>query len=220
MNAFIGNHIYFIVHWGQWLMVAISLLCLYLIYRLGRGHRGHLPRGLFGWLGGVFLLLVTVVSALVFARITVIKPNVLPILARLESLKGQAAPRLDYRLVASDETEAITDLEGRVVLVNFWATWCLPCRHEMPDLDRLQRSHPSDDLVVLTLSDESRDRLLAHDSEMQYTMRSGYLESFPWVDMGSERPVTFLVDRQGVVREYFTGPWDYDHFSEKLEPYL
>ncbi len=51
-------------------------------------------------------------------------------------------------------------------------------------------------------------------------MRSGYLEEFPWVDMGSERPVTFLIDRSGVVRDYFTGPWDLDFFSDEIEPYL
>jgi len=73
---------------------------------------------------------------------------------------------------------------------------------------------------VLTLSDEPRDKLVAHDVEFHYAMRNGYLTEFPWVDMSSERPLTFLVDRSGVVREYFTGPWDYDRFSSKVAPYL
>ena len=74
--------------------------------------------------------------------------------------------------------------------------------------------------AVLTPLDESRETLLAHDAEFRYAMRGGYLETLPWIDMGSERPITFLVDRDGVVREYFTGPWDYAHSSRKIEPYL
>ena len=220
MNSFIGNHIHFIAHWGQWVALGIGVVAALLIYRGVRGNRWLLPRGLLGWSGVLLLSLLTIFCGLVFARITVIKPGALEILERLDSIKGRRAPALDYQLVSDGSAESVTDLRGRVVLVNFWATWCLPCRHELPDLDRLQRQHAATDLTVLTVSDESREVLLAHDAEFNYTMRNGYLTEFPWIDMGSERPITFLLDRDGVVREYFTGPWDYDHFSKKLEPYL
>ena len=90
----------------------------------------------------------------------------------------------------------------------------------MPELDRLQRAHSTTDLVVLTISDETRDTLLEYGEGNRYSMRSGYVEEFPWVDMGSERPLTFLIDRSGTVRDYFTGPWDFDFFSNEIEKYL
>ena len=219
MNDFIGNHIRFIADWGQLITGLVAVAGLFLIYRIVRGNRFLLPRGIYGWLGCLLLVPVVLLSSLVCARITVIKPAVLTILNRLDDLEGQKAPALSYRLVSSDTPESLEDLEGRVVLLNFWATWCLPCRAEMPELDRLQQAHGSD-LVVLTLSDETRETLLAYDREHGYAMRSGYLEEFPWVDMGSERPVTFLIDRSGVVREYFTGPWDFDHFQTAVGPLL
>src|SRR5207249_2641458 len=48
----------------------------------------------------------------------------------------------------------LTDLRGRVVLLNFWATWCQPCRKEIPDLNVLQRRFKAQGLVILGIDDE------------------------------------------------------------------
>src|ERR1700724_3401066 len=54
----------------------------------------------------------------------------------------------------SGKTWAVADLQGKVVLVNFWATWCPPCRKEMPDLDALYSKFKDQGFVVLAISDE------------------------------------------------------------------
>jgi thiol-disulfide isomerase/thioredoxin len=62
-----------------------------------------------------------------------------------------AASALPY--LTQDEAEAyLSDYQGRYVLLNFWATWCAPCRHEMPALDALQRQFGGTDFVVVTLA--------------------------------------------------------------------
>ena len=90
-------------------------------------------------------------------------------------------------------------LKGKVVLVNFWATWCPPCRKEMPDLEVLYQQFRSKGLVVLAVSDEERAKVGPFIAERKY--------SFPvLLDEGrkvSEQlriegiPKTFLYDRDG-----------------------
>ena len=62
-----------------------------------------------------------------------------------------AVPELKF-VNASDKPLSLADFRGRPVLLNIWATWCLPCRKEMPSLDRLQAKFDNTKLLVLTLS--------------------------------------------------------------------
>ena len=60
-------------------------------------------------------------------------------------------------------------LRGSVVLVNFWATWCPPCRKEMPDLEKLSQRFGKQGLVILGLSDEEPDKVTAFMAQYKYT---------------------------------------------------
>ena len=78
----------------------------------------------------------------------------LALLELRESLHQEAG----LSLTALDgKTYSLAGLRGKVVLLNFWATWCPPCRKEMPDLDKLYREFSSKGLVVLAVSDEKRE---------------------------------------------------------------
>jgi len=59
----------------------------------------------------------------------------------------------------------LKDLKGKVVLVNFWATWCAPCRKEMPDLQSLYKKHKDKGFVVLAISDEDESKVKRFASE-------------------------------------------------------
>src|SRR5262245_55965702 len=63
----------------------------------------------------------------------------------------QPAPAAEFKTAAGKRL-TLADFRGRVVLLNIWATWCGPCRSEMPSLDRLQGQHRNDGLAVLTVS--------------------------------------------------------------------
>jgi peroxiredoxin len=82
--------------------------------------------------------------------------------AAMERLEADDRTRehLEFRLKdLSGRTWTISELRGKVVLVNFWATWCPPCRKEMPDLETLYGRLGAKGLVVLGISDEEADKV-------------------------------------------------------------
>jgi len=72
----------------------------------------------------------------------------------------EAVAKADFTLKDLDGKEwTLSSLKGKVVLVNFWATWCPPCRKEMPDLDALSKRYADKGLVVLSISDEEQSKV-------------------------------------------------------------
>jgi thiol-disulfide isomerase/thioredoxin len=140
-------------------------------------------------------------------------------LPRLEA--SGSAPEPEASQMAVDDSLALSDLEGRVVLVNFWATWCEPCESEMPAMERLYRALPKEEFELVAVSiDTERAAVVAFQDE--------YKLSFPIVldrdqavykayqTMGV--PESLLIDRQGRVVERYVGPkeWDAREYIERV----
>jgi thiol-disulfide isomerase/thioredoxin len=118
---------------------------------------------------------------------------------------GTDAPSL--RLTSLDgETVDLATLRGRVVVLNFFATWCPPCRAEIPDLSRFQREHP--EVVVVGVATESGDaaalRAFAAERAIAYRVvlgDDGVLGRYGV----SVLPTTYVLDREGRVGPSFVG---------------
>jgi thiol-disulfide isomerase/thioredoxin len=120
---------------------------------------------------------------------------------------GARAPEIGLKDIDGDVIR-MADLRGKVVLVDFWATWCGPCREELPFLEELQDRHEDEGFVVVGVNVD-RDRR----NMESFVRRLGL--SFPNVYDGehavagrygpSSMPTSYLVDRQGVVRHIFRG---------------
>lgn len=101
------------------------------------------------------------------------------------------------------------NLEGRVVVVNFWATWCAPCRLEMPALQELHQRYAGNGLVVLGLSTDAGGEGVVR----RFLDEQGYTFPVAMADGGVRRafgglpgiPTTFLIDRSGTVRHRVIG---------------
>jgi peroxiredoxin len=120
-------------------------------------------------------------------------------MAKLES-DDQARQKADFTLRDIDgKNWTLHDLRGKVVAVNFWATWCPPCRKEMPDLDTLYKRFKDQGFVVLAISDEDiskvRPFIAAHDFTYPILLDPGGSVHKLYVVEGI--PQTFVYDREG-----------------------
>ena len=126
---------------------------------------------------------------------------------------GKVAP--DFQLPDLAEQEVrLSDYRGKVVFLNFWATWCKPCKEEMPSMEVLYREFKDDGLVVLAVS---IDRVTTKDDIPPFVKSMDL--SFPvLVDSWGQTdkryklmgvPETYIIDREGVLREKVIGPRDW-----------
>jgi cytochrome c biogenesis protein CcmG/thiol:disulfide interchange protein DsbE len=122
---------------------------------------------------------------------------------------GEIAPTysvttLDGAVVSS------ADLRGKVVLVNFWATWCLPCRAEMPLLEGMWKRHAADGFVLLGFSTDRSgvDGVRQFVGERSISYPVAIVGPDVEAAFGGVRgiPTSFLIDREGLVRHRVVGP--------------
>ncbi len=220
MEDFIGNNAKFIVEWGQIITASIIIISIFLLYVLVKNNKYYQPKGFFGYLKAIILIVLILLSGLVFTKVTSIKPRMSSVLDGLEELYNKPAPPFDFYLLEDDSKKNISDYKGKLVLLNYWATWCAPCLKEMPELNKLQNKYQDQGLIVIALSDEDKERLLKYSSNHPFSVTPAYSKEFNWADIQSERPMTFLIDREGVIVDYFTGGYDFDFFESKIINYL
>lgn len=122
------------------------------------------------------------------------------------------APVPAYRAVGLDgDSVSLDQHRGKVVLFNIWATWCHPCRDEIPELRALQAKYGSRGLELIGVSVDAD----GSDDVIQSFMRDFEMEYPVWRDPGERVstqflvvgvPATFLIDREGILRWRKTGP--------------
>ncbi len=133
----------------------------------------------------------------------------------------------DVKVVRADgKYVSLTSFKGKVVLINFWATWCPPCVREMPELNKLYKKFHKRGLEVLPIANP-RDSVERVKSFFKYVgIRFPYYvdESFTVTRLFGVRalPTTFIVDRKGVVRQIFIGmrPWMSPQFIDYFKSLL
>jgi cytochrome c biogenesis protein CcmG, thiol:disulfide interchange protein DsbE len=118
---------------------------------------------------------------------------------------------------------SLVDLQGRVVLVNNWATWCPPCRAEMPTLDAYYQAHKEKGFTLVAVDS-------GEPAEVVDRFVENYSLSFPiWLDPSAKAlrafrnnslPSSYVVDREGIIRLAWTGAISRDMLEKHVTPLL
>lgn len=123
-------------------------------------------------------------------------------------------PPLHFELLDGRRV-SLAELRGKVVLVNFWATWCPYCRHEMPDMQRFYDGARGFEIVALSQDDEAekvRQFMLKEGYRFPVAMAEGsHAAAFGGV---GRLPTSFLIDKQGRLRKKISGQVHYARLEE------
>ncbi len=141
----------------------------------------------------------------------------LPEMSHSMTKLSSAKPARNFTLPDLDgKPRALSDYLGKVVLVNFWATWCPPCRREMPSLERLSQRLKDRGFVVLAINQmETPDEVFAFTGQLEPSPTFPLLfdrdsaVARAWGVLGL--PASFIVDRQGRVVYRMMGGREFDH---------
>lgn len=135
-------------------------------------------------------------------------PGGSPVVVGRDPLMDAAAPEISLTAVDGRQV-ALSDYRGRPVIVNFWASWCVPCRDEFPLLAAARAAHQADGLEILgVIHDDSAQSAAAfaatYNAEWPLLVDA---DDVAWnAYHGAFVPVTYFVDRAGIVRAVSYGP--------------
>ncbi len=146
--------------------------------------------------------------------------------------QASSVPAYPYKVTGINETgvdSLIHNRHGKILVLNIWATWCVPCRKEFPSLIRLAREYQDKPVEVIGVSadyvDEIGSKVLPFLKEQQANFKV-YVQNFADqnqfidrinTDWAGALPVTVLYDTLGVRRVFLLGEQTYDEFREAVE---
>jgi len=146
----------------------------------------------------------------------------LPESANLSSAALYAANFAD----ADGKPQALRQWQGKITVVNFWATWCPPCREEMPELSRLQDEYRDHGVVVLGISTDDVDKIreFAKEVHVSYPLLAGDMAGMDLAaSLGNDKgvlPYTVIIKADGTVAKTYFGRVDQPLLAQTLLPLI
>jgi len=136
---------------------------------------------------------------------------------------SQPAPALKLRNIQG-RTFRLADYKGKVVLINFWATWCPPCRTEIPELVKWQREYRHHGLQIIGVTYPPQTllqvRRFTRKTKVNYPLALGTKATKLLFTKSETLPMTVVIDRAGNVRDVIEGVIFQEEFDEKIKSLL
>jgi thiol-disulfide isomerase/thioredoxin len=169
--------------------------------------------------GGLFLAVAAIAAAAGFYFNTTHQPS--------PSAEGAAGILLRASLTdLAGKPQRLDQWQGRVLVVNFWATWCAPCREEIPALMKVQRKHDSKSVQIVGIALDSADKVREYAAEMNidYTLLLGGMDTLGMMKEAGNKagvlPYSLVMDRTGRLIHAHAGALTESALDQLLAPLL
>jgi len=169
-----------------------------------------------------FMALVPNAEGLLNRWFKTTEPKALEPGSTAQNTNFEMAPDVEFQTLAGKPFR-LKELQGQVVLLNFWATYCIPCREEIPALNALQQELQPQGLKIVGASlDDDADGVNAYQQEVakfEYDVLLGGSDAKVKFQQ-SVLPTTYLIDRQGRIRQKIIGARDKSGWEQAVKPLL
>lgn len=162
-------------------------------------------------------------TSIPFARLLLMLPFAAVLLAAAPSktpIPGQPAPA--FTLTTFDKRKVtLADMKGKVVVINYWATWCGPCKAEMPMMHRYFKANQTRGLEMFGVTTEDsvpKFQLKKLADLLSYPLSNKMTSGYGSID--NSVPSTYIIDRKGVVRHTKKGAYSASEFQSAIDPLL
>ncbi|MDQ5978475.1 MAG: hypothetical protein QG602_1449 [Verrucomicrobiota bacterium] len=139
------------------------------------------------------------------------------------SVVGQPAPAVTFKDLAGKEV-SLASLKGKVVVVDFWATWCGPCRVEIPGYIEMQKKYGKDGVVIVGVSLDQKGpkhvQKFVEQNAMNYTIVMGDSDTVSAFGGFDSIPTTFLISRDGKILHEKSGAMAHEEYEAILKKAL
>lgn len=157
----------------------------------------------------VVLGVVVLLGGALFAATRLLGDELFPV-----SVGSQVPPFSAVTVDGTNRTKTLADYKGKVVLVNVWATWCGPCRVEMPSIEKLHREFGPQGLAVIGISIDlpgmdAEIRAYAKELDLTFEVLHGDRDAIQKAYQITGYPETFIVGREGTIRKKVIGAADW-----------
>jgi peroxiredoxin len=137
-------------------------------------------------------------------------------------------PKADFNLYVKDLKGKIinmSDYRGKVIFLNFWATWCMPCVAELPSINKMFLELKDENIAFLLISNEAIEKVKAYHSKKDYQIPFHIIDdegNIPNIYFSPSIPTTFIINKEGnIIRKSFGAEdWDDAAFIDELRKLL
>jgi peroxiredoxin len=136
--------------------------------------------------------------------------------------KGAQAPNFSLADTAGN-TVSLSQMQGKVVVINFFTIWCQPCRHEMPDLNAIYKENKDQGLNMVGIclnADPNQLKVLVKQLNLDYPVLLGTDQVNKDYGEIVGVPTTFIIDKQGKIADKIVGARSKDEFMKLIKPLL